>query len=52
MARETAAYVILAITILAVGAVVVASVRYRRYERRRERGHRNLKKVWKPFWMN
>lgn len=38
--------------VLLIAAVVWLTLRYLRYERRLARGRRNLKPVWKPFWMN
>jgi cell division protein FtsL len=42
--------VLLVVSIL-VAPVAVLTIRYRRYEERRARGHRSQKPVWKPFWI-
>lgn len=47
----------IALTVAAVLAVLVApviilTIRYQKYAERLARGRRNLKPVWKPFWMD
>ena len=43
--------VVMAVVAVLVAPVAILTVRYKRYEERRARGKRNLKPVWKPFWM-
>ena len=35
-----------------IAPVVFLTVRYKRYEEKRVRGKRHIKRVWKPFWMD
>ena len=40
------------LALLVAAPVAVLTRRYVKYERRLAQGRRNLKPVWKPFWMN
>lgn len=52
MTSSEIAVTVAALLAVLVAPVVILTIRYQRYADRLARGRRNLKPVWKPFWMN
>ena len=50
--RTDLAYFLIFLIVSALAAIVVTTMRYKRYVRRLARGHRHDKPVWKPFWLD
>jgi len=51
MTRVELAYLLLALLVATLAAVVILSYRFTRYQRALRQGHRDVAPVWRPFWM-